>query len=234
MWDYCGCLSDINAISKNGNGSSIGFHILHFLEAMKKMKLVLSLLVLFVLKTNAQELPIKIVTEDIPNRLAFYAVNENDQDVDVMLTLSGTNFRQSKGRPRLVRVPGVSKVHLKTIILMRGKQPNYTYELSVNDSLSRRALKKEAKRIKVMPKKSITLYITDLCQRCDSMLVDMEKGKYKFNAHRLTERPEIKEQLKNSFPSTLDSITTPIFNLGGRLYTRIEDYDKLLETLHKE
>lgn len=198
------------------------------------MKFVLSLLVLFILKTNAQELPIKVVTEDIPNRLAFYAVNENDQDVDVMLTLTGTNFRQSKGRPRLVRVPGVSKVHLKTIILVRGKQPNYTYELAVNDSLSRRALKKEAKRIKVKPKKSITLYITDVCERCDSMQVHMEKGKYKFKAHRLSERPEIMEQLKKSFPTTLDSITTPIFNLGGRLYTRIEDYDKLLETLHKE
>ncbi len=198
------------------------------------MKFVFPLLVLFILKTNAQELPIKVVTEDIPNRLAFYAVNENDQDVDVMLTLTGTNFRQSKGRPRLVRVPGVSKVHLKTIILVRGKQPNYTYELAVNDSLSRRALKKEAKRIKVEPKKSITLYITDVCERCDSMLVHMEKGKYKFKAHRLSERPEIMEQLKKSYPTTLDSITTPIFNLGGRLYTRIEAYDKLLETLHKE
>lgn len=201
---------------------------------MKKIKLVFSLVVLFALNTNAQELPIKVVTEDIPNRLAFYAVNENDQDVDVMLTLTGTNFRQSKGRPRLVRVPGVSKVHLKTIILVRGKQPVYTYELAVNDSLSRRALKKDAKRIKVKPKKSITLYITDVCKRCDSLLVYMEQGKYRFNAHRLNERPEIKEQLKKSFPTTLDSMTTPIFNLDGRLYTRIEDYDKLLETLHKE
>ena len=227
-------MSDIITVSKNGKWISTVFHILHFLEAMKKMKLVLSLLVLFVLKTNAQELPIKIVTEDIPNRLAFYAVNENDQDLDVMITLTGTNFRQSKGRPRLVRVPGVSKVHLKTIILTRGKQPNYTYELQVNDSLSRRALKKEAKKIKVKPKKSITLYITDVCESCDSILVHMETGKYTFNAHRLAEKPEIKEQLKNSFPTTLDSITTPIFNLGGRLYTRIEDYDKLLETLHKE
>ena len=98
-------LSDFSAIPSNGNGISVVFHILHFQEAMK-MKLLVSLLVLFVLKTNAQELPIKVVTEDIPNRLAFYAINENDQDVDVMLTLTGTNFRQSKGRPRLIRVPG--------------------------------------------------------------------------------------------------------------------------------
>lgn len=201
---------------------------------MKKNYLVFALFLLFVLKTSAQELPIKVVTEDIPNRLAFYAVNENDQDVDVLLTLSGTNFRQSRGRPRLVRVPGISKVHLKTIILVRGKQPNYTYEITVNDSLSRRALIKEATRIKVKPKKSITLYITDVCERCDSLLAHMEQGKYKFNAHRLSERPEIKEQLKNSFPTSLDSITSPIFNLAGRLYTRIEDYETLLATLHKQ
>lgn len=198
------------------------------------MKLFLPLLVLFSFPLSAQERPIQIVTEDIPNRLAFYAINENDQDVDVLLTISGTNFRQSKGRPRLVRVPGVSKVHLKTIILMRGKQPNYTYDLQVNDSLSRRALRKEAKRIKVSPKKSITLYITEGCQNCDSMLVAMEQGKYKFQSHRLSERPELKEQLRTSFPTTLDSISTPIFNLGGRLYTRIEDYDQLLEKLHQE
>ena len=198
------------------------------------MKLLLSLLVLFVLKTSAQELPIQVITEDIPNRLAFYAINENDQDVDVMLTLTGTNFRQSTGRPRLIRVPATSKVHLKTIILTRGKQPNYTYDLAVNDSLSGRALKKEAKRIKVKPKNSITLYITEACETCDSMLVTMEKGKYKFEALRLNENLQVKEQLKNSFATPLDSISTPIFNLGGRLYTRIADYDQLLETLLKE
>jgi hypothetical protein len=201
---------------------------------MKKMKLVVALVVLLLTKSNAQELPIKVVTEDIPNRLAFYAINENDQDVDVMLTISGTNFRQSKGKPRLIRVPGVSKVHLQTIILTRGKQPNYTCDLTVNDSLSRRALKKDAKPVKVKPKKSITLYITDKCESCDSMLVAMETGKYEFNAHRLTEKPEIAKQLRSSFPTTLDSIATPIFNLGGRLYTRIENYDELLETLRKE
>ncbi len=226
-------MSDFSAIPRNVNGITVVIHILQFQEAMK-MKLLVPFLVLFVLKTNAQELPIKVVTEDIPNRLAFYAINENDQDVDVMLTLTGTNFRQSKGRPRLIRVPGTSKVHLKTIILTRGKQPKYTYELAVNDSLSSRALKKEAQQVKVKPKNSITLYITDSCETCDSMLVTMEKGKYKFDTYRLNESPEIKEQLKNSFATPLDSISSPIFNLGGRLYTRIEDYDQLLEKLSKE
>ena len=110
------------------------------------------LLMFAFLQVGAQQRPIKIVTEDLPNRLAFYAVNENEKDYDVTLSITGTNFRQSQGRPRLIRVPAASKVQLKTIILMRGKKPTYQHDLVVNDSLSNRALKVPAERVKIPPK----------------------------------------------------------------------------------
>lgn len=199
---------------------------------MKFKLIVLLLLVSYYGK--AQDVPLRVETKDIPNRLAFYAVNENEQDFDVQISISGTNFRQSKGRPRWFRVPGASKVHLKTIILTRGKRPNYTIDLKVNDSLSRRALKKEFERIKIKPKKSITVYIPEGCLTCDSIVTPLTASNYKFIAHNLGEKPEIKAQLKNYYPTTIDSMTTPIINLGGRLYTQIENYDKLLEELNKE
>lgn len=198
------------------------------------LKKLAGVLLLFIFKMNAQEVPIKVVIEEIPNRLAFYAVNENDEDYDVLLNISGSNFRQSQAKPRLVRVPGASKVHLKTIILIRNKRPNFIYDIEVNDSLSRRALRKEYTPIKVKPKKSITVYITEACNSCDSIVGQLEESKFIFNAHRLSERPEIKEQLKSSFPTTIDTISAPIFNLGGLLYTRIENYDQLLSELNKE
>lgn len=68
-----------------------------------------------------------------------------------MITITGTNFRQSKARPRLIRVPSASKVHLKTLILLRGKTPSYTYDLKINDSLSRRALKKTFEKYRSSP-----------------------------------------------------------------------------------
>lgn len=198
------------------------------------LKKLAGVLLLFIFKMNAQEVPIKVLIEEIPNRLAFYAVNENDEDYDVLLNISGSNFRQSQTKPRLVRVPGASKVHLKTIILIRNKRPNFIYDIEVNDSLSRRALRKEYTPIKVKPKKSITVYITEACNSCDSIVGQLEESKFIFNAHRLSERPEIKEQLKSSFPTTIDTISAPIFNLGGLLYTRIENYDQLLSELNKE
>jgi len=198
-----------------------------------KLKLLL-LLLSVVVKTNAQDRPLRVETKDIPNRLAFYAVNENEQDFDVQIKISGTNFRQSQGRPRWVRVPAASKVHLKTIVIARGKRPNYTYDLLVNDSLSRRALKKEFERIKIMPKKPITLYITDACLTCDSITSPLDSSNYKYIRHLLSERPEIRDQLKGYLPVTIDSIKTPILNIGGRLFTQIESYDKLLEELNKD
>lgn len=198
------------------------------------MKFTISLILLCIaFQINAQETPLRVVTKDIPNRLAFYAINENEQDFDVQITISGSNFRQSQGRPRWVRVPGASKVHLKTIVLTRGKKPNYTYDLKVNDSLSKRALKKEFERVKIKPKKSITVYITEACITCDSIIQPLENSNYKYITHKLNENPEIKEQLKSYLPAAIDSIKTPIINLGGRLFTRIETYDKLLEELNK-
>lgn len=199
------------------------------------MKLRILLLLLFVaVKTNAQDTPLRVEIKDIPNRLAFYAINENEQDFDVQIKITGTNFRQSQGRARWVRVPAASKVHLKTIVLTRGKRPNYTYDLLVNDSLSRRALKKEFERIRIKPKKSITVYITDGCLTCDSIINPLEASNFKYIKHMLSEKPEIKDQLKSYLPAAIDSIKTPILNLGGRLFTQIESYDKLLEELNKD
>jgi glutaredoxin len=198
------------------------------------MKLKAFIILLFIVNQNyAQDVPLRVVTKDIPNRLAFYVENENEQDFDVQIKISGTNFRQSQGRPRWVRVPGATKVHLKTIVLTRGKKPNYTYNLLVNDSLSKRALKKESERIKIKPKKSITVYVTDGCLTCDSIISPLDASNYKYAKHVLSENPEIVKQLKSYLPKPIDSIKTPILNIGGRLFTEIENYDSLLMELNQ-
>jgi len=183
-----------------------------------------------------QDKKIKIITEDIPNRIAFYAINENERDLDVMFTLSGTNFRQSSARPRYIRVPATSKVHMKTIVLLRGKSPSYTFELKVNDSLSTRALVKESEQIKIKPPKQITVYIPDKCEQCDSLVIPLSESKYLFNLIQLDEKPELKEQLQSSFGKEIpiDSMKTPIVNLAGKLYTNLISYELLMEQINKE
>ena len=184
----------------------------------------------------SQERPIEIVEEEKANRLFLYALNKNEQDFDVLITVEGTNFRQSKSVPRPVRVPAASKVLLTNLIVERGKRANYTYKLEVNDSLSRRALRKEYESIKIDPKKKVIVYIPENCATCDTLVSNLEKSHYLYTAHRFSEKPELKGQLAPAFINStvkIDSVTTPIISLGGVLHVKIEDYGQLLEELNK-
>jgi len=192
---------------------------------------------LFLCQVNAQEKPIEIIGEKISNRIRLYAINKNEKDYDVMITITGSNFRQSKSKPRLIRVPATSKVHLKDLIVSRGEQAVYTYNLIVNDSLSRRAIKKEYELIKIKPKKLITIYITDNCTNCNSLIDSLAQSRYLFSVLTLNEKPKAREALQNAFENQnlpLDSIHKAIVSLGGHLYISIENYQQLIEKLNTE
>ena len=200
-------------------------------------KILLFFVFLFLNQVNAQEIPIEIIDEKISNRIRIYAINRNEKDYDVMITIKGSNFRQSKSKPRLIRVPATSKVHLKDLIVTRGEQAVYTYDLIVNDSLSRRAIKKEYELIKIKPKKLITIYITDNCTNCNSFIDSLAQSRYLFSVLTLNEKPKAREALQKAFENKnipLDSIHNAIVSLGGHLYINIENYQQLLEKLNTE
>lgn len=184
----------------------------------------------------SQEKPIEIVEETKANRLFLYALNKNEQDLDVSIAVEGTNFRQTKTVPRMIRVPAASKVLLTNLMVERGKKANYTYTLQVSDSLSRRAMRKEFEPIKIDPKKKIIVYIPENCTTCDSLVSDLDKSRYLYTSNRFSEKPELKGQLAPAFTNAtvqIDSLTTPIISLDGILHVKIEDYDQLVEELNK-
>lgn len=184
----------------------------------------------------SQERPIEIVEEAKANRLFLYALNKNEKDLDVLITVEGTNFRQSKSVPRPVRVPAASKVLLTNLIVERGKKANYTYKLEVKDSLSRRALRREVESIKIDPKKKVVVYIPENCASCDTLVATLDRSPYLYTAFSFSETPELKGQLAPAFANStvkIDSLTTPIISLGGVLHLKIEDYEQLLEALNQ-
>tara|TARA_R110000772_G_scaffold205529_1_gene316174 strand:+ start:64 stop:666 length:603 start_codon:yes stop_codon:yes gene_type:complete len=195
------------------------------------------LLVCFIVGSTSslfsQDSIIKIVDEKVSNRLMLYAVNETDIDYDVTITVEGVGFRQSSAKPRVTRVPAASKVNIARLSLIKGKFLDYSYKLVVTDSLSRRALRRQAESIKVKPKKLITVYIPENCMSCDSIMKPLNDSKYLFTSFNLGEKPEIKEQLGLPI-SQLDSMQTPLFSLGGLLYPKVKNYDQLLEKLLEE
>ncbi len=200
-------------------------------------KLLPFLLFLVVINTYAQEIPIEVITEKQANRMMFYAVNKNEQDFDVMISVEGTNFRQSNRKPRLIRLPAASKVHLHNIMIDRGKNPYFTYDLIVNDSLSRRAMKKEFTPIKIRPKKFITIYIPDECIDTYMILDSLDQSRYLYTEMLISEKPIVKEtigKLLKYHETPLDSLRNPLVSLGGAIYPSIKTFSELVEEIQKE
>lgn len=184
---------------------------------------------------RAQEDKIRIKSEESNNRILLYAYNESETDYDVRLTVSGTHFRQSRAKPRFIRVPAASRVHMWTLIPIRGKQASYTYELEITDSLSNRSLQKEFEKIKVNPARQVVLYLPAACEVCDSLMADMEAGMYRFTAYPLRDHAEIRDQLQRILGGQpVDSLTSPIVNLGGSLHTDLHSYDEIMTALREE
>lgn len=182
----------------------------------------------------AQDGPIQILDEQVANRIILHALNETDTDYDIKITVEGTGFRQSKSKPRLMRIPATSKVkNIARLMLIRGEEPNYTYKLDINDSLSRRALRKEFTKVKIKPKKPITVYITENCTDCDSIMKPLENSKWEFTRFELAGKTEIINQLKMAIPN-LDSIKKPVFSIGGLIFPKVENYEQLMEEMIKE
>lgn len=192
--------------------------------------------------TQAQVGPVKVTETKSKNRITFFAENRTFTDYDVLFEVKGTNFRQSAAKPRWIHVPAASKVHLKTIVLLRDKQPVYTKTLKTNDSLSKRALKKEFEKLdipppKIKPKKQITIYTSNGCNSCDSIVSQLNAENYIFRSVSLNENPEVKEQLGKFLSKStqeMDSLSSPIISLDGRLYSWITSFDQMMEEIEKD
>lgn len=201
---------------------------------MIKKLLLLTIVALCTLSINAQEEPIQIIEERVANRLMLHAINETDTTYDMLITVEGTGFRQSKAKPRLIRIPATSKVkNVARLMISKGKEPSYTYKLVLNDSLSRRALRKEYTKVRINPKKPITVYLTQNCVSCDSIIKPLEDSKWIYTKYDLNEKQEIARQLKMAIPQ-LDTLTTPVFSIGGLIFPKVKSFEELMEEMNKE
>lgn len=200
---------------------------------MQKRIVPIIIFALLALQAVAQKHSIEIEEEKTKNRINFYAINENLIDLDVVVTVTGTGFKQRGGAERPIRVPATSRVKVKSVIIERGKYPIYEYTVSTNDSLSRRVLRPEFEKIKIDPPSPILLYSTNNCMRCDTLTKSLAVSPYRFKTMHLPEKPEVAKVIKRALPS-LDTISAPIFSLGGALYTDILTYDELIERLYEK
>lgn len=178
--------------------------------------------------------PITIVDEQVNNRLLIYALNNTLTDYDVAIELRGTGFRQRGDASRMIRVPARSKVNLLNLVIERNQTPQYTYNLKINDSLSRRSLVREFELIKIYPPESINVYIPDNCVNCEKLIDDLDDSPFIYKSFLLSENEAIRNQLSPAVRASgfeMDAITNSIVMIGGKMHLDIEDFEGLIDKL---
>ena len=204
------------------------------------MRIITSLLLFLVFPCGlfSQEVTVDIEDERLNNRVIIYAVNKNLFDVDVSIEVEGTGFRKREGRERIYRIPARSKAPIKTLVQERKQIALYTYTLKVSDSLSRRVVRPQFELIKVNPKKKITLFLTDSCKaKCDSLIKPLDESPFLYDAIKISDNDAVKTQISNALiggQKRLDTMTSPIVMLGGKMYLKVEDYDTLMEKMDEK
>lgn len=181
----------------------------------------------------AQVADIKIEEEKRGRRIMLYGLNETLEDLEVTIEVEGTGFRQSKRKPRGVRIPAASKVHLLNLMLNKGETPQYTVKQTVSDSISRRAIRKESTPIRIPTRERIIMYSTANCTTCDSLVATLERSPYKYENTYLAKDSITRKQVARGI-TRLDTIVTPLFNVKGVLNTEILNYEDLFETFIKK
>lgn len=206
------------------------------------MKFIYLFLLGFILLNStsviSQEYNIEIEDKLEANRLLIYAVNKNLIDLDVSIEVEGTGFRSRGGRQLVYRVPATSKVNISTLIVERGKQAMYTYQLTVSDSLSRRARIMPFELVKIEPKKPISLFTPEKCSTlCDSLISALDNSPYNYRLTKISDDENIKSQLEKSLvggAERLAGMENPIVMLGGKMYVQIETYEDLMARMEEE
>ncbi|HLU50581.1 MAG TPA: hypothetical protein VKZ42_00335 [Flavobacteriaceae bacterium] len=202
------------------------------------MKSVLPIIALFfVFISVSGQQAIKITDSIGKNRLLIYATNQTMKDLDILLTMEGTGFRQRAGAPRKMHIPARAKVNVLSLVIEREKKPNYSYTIETFEELSNRSLKFEIlELIKINPPVPIHILIPDNCTNCDQIIADLDEGPYLYHVKKLSENEEMKNQLAPAFRGTtydIDTIDTAIIMLGGKLFPNLLTYDEIIEKLNE-
>lgn len=193
-------------------------------------------LLFFTSKSLGQLRPVIIEEENEANRIYLYAVNQNNKDLDVSIEVSGTGIRQSGARDRLFRVPAASRVNIKTLVVERGATPRYSYELTVNEELSKRVIKKPAERIRIDPPKNILVYTRKGCEACAGLIKELDSSYYNYRTIDLDEDSKIRQYVSYELEKdsvALDSTTNPVISLGGKIRADIRAYEELRKLLEQ-
>jgi glutaredoxin len=181
---------------------------------------------------------VKLVEKKMGKRLQLFAKNTDSIPYAIFLRVITQDYRRTSKRPIMKEIPGNSTQLLKTLILLDGKEGNYTPTFIVNEVSTNLTMRKTHKDFnlkisKAKLEKSVVIYKSTNCDLCDTAITILEENSIIFKSYDIEIDKKaynaLKDDLKNL--ESLDNHTYPILKIEEDIYTNIETREQFIEIL---
>lgn len=207
---------------------------------------VLYLLFFFLCSFNLfsqEEEHIKIIEVDNGKRLELYVTNTDTISYDVFLKINTTDYRRPSKRPVLKTIGPNSKVHMITLIKLKGKEGSYEPLLIANKVAHTLNVRKDNQNLNLkideaFTDRTIYLISDESCTTCPKIEQILHTNYIKFiNLHKTRDKAQIIKlfpDLQTYKMATIKSKQKPILKIESHIYTDISTLKSFMDILNEE
>ena len=140
-----------------------------------KHKIIVGLFLLFSVQGFSQGLKVLISEKKSGKRVVLFAENKTNDTLNVFLMVNSEGFRKSANKPVIKNIPPATKVSMLTMIEMSDVPSTYTYDLIVNEDLTKTSISTEnqAKDIEKQLYGKLVLFTNANCTDCTQLITEL-------------------------------------------------------------
>ncbi|WP_152611514.1 thioredoxin domain-containing protein [Psychroserpens damuponensis] len=180
---------------------------------------------------------VKLVEKKTGKRLQLFAENTDSIPYMVFLRVTTTDFRRTSKRPVLKEIPGHTKLLLKTLILLDGKEGIYDASFIVNEVTTNLAIRKskefDTSISDAKLNKNVTIYTHTDCNLCNEGLVILEENAFNYKSYDVITHPEVLDLLTYEVggSKSIEALKFPVLKIEGSIYTSIKTRQEFIDIL---
>ncbi|MEM5564663.1 hypothetical protein WNY78_06090 [Psychroserpens sp. AS72] len=180
---------------------------------------------------------VTLVEEKTGKRLQLFAENTDSIPYMVFLRVTTTDYRRTSKRPILKEIPGNSKLLLKTLILLDGKEGLYDTTFIVNEVTTNLAIRKskefDVKITGAKLDKNVLIFTNTNCALCDEALTILSDNAFSYEDFNLDTDIKALDLLKSEIgdSTSIEAINFPVLKIEDNIYTEIKTRQEFIDIL---
>lgn len=181
---------------------------------------------------------VTLVEKKTGKRLQLFAENTDSIPYMVFLRVTTADYRRTSKRPILKEIPGNSKLLLKTLILLDGKEGTYDPTFIVNEVTTNLRMRKthddfdlNVSKAKLTTK--VLIFSNTNCDLCNEAIAILEENTFSYENYNLETSTEALNLLQSKLDDSqsIEDLKFPVITIEDKMYTDIKTRDEFIKIL---